>query len=110
MAHVLYFPDGTRESLCGDTLELHEGLHRIIEERLGYEAADLFNEVSITIENNGDSQGDDYEAISDGYYQMLISAVSELDAILKQFKASRLNRQRLEASICHLRNEINSNI
>ena len=43
-------------------------------------------------------------------YQMLISAVSELDAILKQFKAYRLNRQRLETSIYNLRNEINSNI
>ena len=109
MARVLYFPDGTREVVMAgsDRDGLKNVLRSIIEERLGCECAELFDEV------NGDfqaSQGDDYEAIADGYLQMLNSVVDELDAIIGQFDAKRVNRDKLWKSLCQLRNSVNKNL
>lgn len=111
MAHVLYYPDGTKDVVIGSSREeLHDELHNIIEDRLGYEAAELFNEVSIDGYGVEKPEGEDWESISDDYLQMLNSAVDELDAIIKEFKKPRINRQRIESSIMNLRNSINSNI
>ena len=109
MAHVLYIPDGTKEVVYGNSREdFHNSLHDIIKNRLGYEAADLFEEVSN--EKVEQVEGDDYEAIADGYLSMLNNAVEELDAIIAMFKKPRLNRQELESSIRRLRRDINANI
>jgi len=58
-----------------------------------------------------ENSGDNYELISDGYYQMLTSTVDELDAVLETLKeGKRINRDKLYTSIRNIRNQINQNI
>lgn len=80
-------------------LEPKEELREIIDEYCGMEAARLFDEVieeerdQIMDEYGIDKIGDDYEAISDGYRNMLVDTMNELQEIVY---ANRLDRKRLE--------------
>ena len=109
MNRMIYFPDGSSEAVYGSTTdEIKYRFSDILENKCGLEAAQLFQELALREEK---VNNDDYERISDGYYQMLNSTVDELDAILESIKeGKRLNRDKLYASILRIRNEINSNI
>ncbi len=109
MNRLVYFPDGSHEAVYGSTVdEIKYRFSDILENKCGHEAAQLFQELAFREEK---VNNDDYERISDGYYQMLNSTVDELDAILESIKeGKRLNRDKLYTSILRIRNEINSNI
>lgn len=92
MARTLYLNDGSTEVVIGDQEEV---LGRIIEERLGRDCKELFDDIKDEwIEEPWDTNGkEDYERIADGYYQMLQNALENLDTALKFFSQSRLNRK-----------------
>ena len=76
-------------------------LRELIDEYLGSDAANLFDQVleqerqSIMEEYGIDEiPGDDYEAISDGYRNMLVDTMNKLQEIVY---ANRLDRKKLEA-------------
>jgi hypothetical protein len=73
-----------------------------VEEYMGYEAADLFDEIleevaeeidDLYAEGKRRPDGDDYEAISDGYRGQLVDILNDLKEVVF---AKRLNRKRLE--------------
>ncbi|MBQ9609361.1 MAG: hypothetical protein IJV15_07965 [Lachnospiraceae bacterium] len=70
-------------------------LREIIDEYLGMDVANLFDQVIEEIEYDltPDEIGDDYEAISDGYRNMLVDTMNELQEIVY---AKRIDRKRLE--------------
>ena len=110
LGRTLYFPDGSHECIYGrDDQEIKDCFSGIVEMRCGHEAAQLFQELVSSPKK--ENSGDNYELISDGYYQMLTSTVDELDAVLETLKeGKRINRDKLYTSIRNIRNQINHNI
>jgi len=65
----------------------------ILRDNLGDDVSNAYNEVVYELENKDEPTGDDYEAIADGYYQMLMDTWNELEEILN---SKRIDRKRLE--------------
>lgn len=97
MADVLYFPDGGHEAILGNR---RDALRRVLDERLGRDTAELFDSVLKEVEDEleelytSGKGGDDYEKISDGYYNTLVDVRNELSEALRK---PRLNRKDIEA-------------
>ena len=106
MARAIYFKDGSREVLlCGDNEKLE--LERILRERLGDDAAELFLE--ITEANVGlEDELKSYEASCEDYRHLLQDTRDELCVILRF--TQKLNCQKITASIQRLIKTIDSNL
>lgn len=93
MARTLYLNDGSTEVVIGDQEEV---LGRIIEERLGRDCKELFDDIKQEwIEEPWDTNGrEDYERIADDFRAIAVSAMNALHEVIMQ---PRLSRKRLEA-------------
>jgi len=69
-----------------------EEMEDIIKDNLGYDMSNAFHELIYDLTFDV-PEGDDYEKIADGYYQMLLNVWHELEEIIY---AKRLDRKRLE--------------
>lgn len=109
MARTLYLNDGSTEVVIGDQEEV---LGRIIEERLGRDCKELFDDIKYEwIEEPWDTNDkEDYERIADGYYQMLQNVLENLNTALTFFKQSRLNRKELQKCLQKARNDLYNNL
>lgn len=104
MARTIYFLDGTREVLLVEDNERTE-LGRIIRERLGKDAAELYEEVTdanIALEDELKS----YEASCENYHTQLTDVRDELQGILKFI--GKLNCEKVNQSIRSLIQSINN--
>ena len=91
MADVLYFPDGGHEVILGDRVEAFK---RVIYERLGRDAEEMFDSIIEDIKYEFSPEGrDDYERAADGYRNQLVDVMNELHEVISQ---PRLNRRRIE--------------
>lgn len=68
-------------------------LRQILYDDMGSDIADLYDGVIRELEEKDDYSGDDYESIADGYHNLLVDYMNELQEILVQ---KRLDRRRLE--------------
>lgn len=93
MARTLYLNDGSTEVVIGDQEEV---LGRIIEERLGRDCKELFDDIKQEwIEEPWDTNGrEDYERIADDFRAIAVSAMNALHEVIMQPRSSR---KRLEA-------------
>lgn len=93
MARTLYLNDGSTEVVIGDQEEV---LGRIIEERLGRDCKELFDDIKQEwIEEPWDTNGrEDYERIADDFRDIAVSAMNALQEVIMQ---PRLSRKRLKA-------------
>ena len=104
MARTIFFDDGSKEVLVAGDNE-KQVLERILRERLGDDAAELFLE--ITEANVGlEDELKSYEASCEDYRHLLQDTCDELRAILGF--TQKLNCQKITASIQRLINTINS--
>lgn len=80
----------------------------LIEEYMGYEALKVFEEILQSVEEETDRlyapNGDDYEAISDGYRGLLIDTMNDLHEVL--YGKNRISRKRLEEIHDRLNKEV----
>lgn len=102
MGHIITIEPQIRARQTVTILNPREDLREILDNDMGLEIANLFDEVICEAEGPEEFGciGDNYEEIADGYYNMLSEFVDELEEILSQ---KRLNRGRLE----HLHERIN---
>ena len=103
MARTIYFSDGTQEVLLTEDNERTE-LARIIRERLGKDAAELYEEVtdtSIALEDELKS----YEASCETYHSQLTNVKDALQDILKF--TGKLKCEKVNQSILSLIQSIN---
>ena len=103
MARTIYFLDGTREVLLVEDNERTE-LGRIIRERLGKDAAELYEEVTdanIALEDELKS----YESSLETYHTQLTDTRDALQDILKF--TGKLNCEKVNQSIRSLIQSIN---
>lgn len=105
MARVLYLLDGSSEIVFDDS---ESTLQRVIEEHLGRDCSELFQE--ILNDYKQPEEGDNYERIADEYYQMLLEIIEELDSILEMVTAPRINKRKLETALLKTRNNLNNNL
>lgn len=83
MARTLYLNDGSTEVVIGDQEEV---LGRIIEERLGRDCKELFDDIKQEwIEEPWDTNGrEDYERIADNFRAIAVSAMNALHEVIMQ--------------------------
>lgn len=88
MARTLYLNDGSTEVVIGDQEEV---LGRIIEERLGRDCKELFDDIKQEwIEEPWDTNGrEDYERIADDFRTIAVSAMNALHEVIMQPRLSR---------------------
>ena len=104
MARTIYFLDGTRELLLADDNERTE-LGRIIQECLGKDAAELYEEIigtNIALEDELKS----YESSCEEYHTQLTDVYEALQNILKL--TGKLNCEKVNQSIRSLIQSINN--
>lgn len=89
MARTLYLNDGSTEYVFAGMTE-EDVLGKIIYERLGTDCEELYDEV---ISEYRSTDPEDYERITDGYYNALQDVKNELQAALAK---PRLNRKEVE--------------
>lgn len=104
MARTLYMNDGSTELVLGDS---ETTLQKIIYERLGRDCEELFTEI---LEEQKEMSGDDYEKIADGYHTMLNDVLCELNGVLDEFSNPRLNRQKVQKALTHIRDNLHKNM
>lgn len=68
-------------------------LRQILYDDMGSDIADLYDSVIRELEEKDDYNGDDYESIADGYYNLLVDYMNELQEIVMQ---KRIDRRKLE--------------
>ena len=106
MVRTIYLNDGSRELLLGEENEKQE-LERILRERLGDDAAELFLEIAeanVGLEDELKS----YEASCEDYRNLLQHTYDELVRILGFVR--KLNCTKITESIQRLIKSINSNL
>lgn len=95
MAETLYLKDGTVEVITG---EPKHQLRDLIEERLGWDCARLFEKLT---EREGIDR-DEWECIADGYSSLCHDTVEELEELVK-----KIDRQKKRMTKEDIRNEVN---
>ena len=102
MGHIITLPCVIKAKRNETILDPRRDFRYLIEEYMGYEAANLFDEILVEVEEEVDElyatnqrhpDGDDYESISDGYRGLLVDTMNDLHEVLTQ---KRINRKRLE--------------
>ena len=103
MGHIIEIPRIVRRKKENRViLNPREDLREIIDDVLGGEVARLFDGVIMELEDD-QPEGDDWESISDGYRNMLVDTMNELQEIVY---ANRLDRKRIE----RLYQQLNKNL
>lgn len=77
-------------------------IEEIIKDNLGHDMSSVFHELIWNLKSV-EPEGDDYERIADGYRQMLVDTMNELQEIVY---AKRLDRKRLERLYKELDNNL----
>lgn len=101
MGHVIMIEPQIRARQTMTILNPRDELRKIIEDDMGADVANLYDEVICDLEES--DMGDDYEDISDGYRNRLVDVMNELHEIVMQ---KRLNRPRLEKLYERLNKEL----
>lgn len=104
MATTIFCKDGTVEVLHELSVER---LRQLVEDHIGLDAVDYMDDIRRDHERVK-SLGENWERISDGYYNMLTSTARELDSVLAMFK-KRLNRDELYRRLLNIYNNIDKN-
>jgi len=103
MGHIIEIPRIVRRKKEKRViLNPREDLREIIDDVLGGEVARLYDGVITELEDD-QPEGDDWESISDGYRNMLVDTMNELQEIVY---ANRLDRKRIE----RLYQQLNKNL
>jgi len=90
MARVIYLKNGESEVMLNKDTESF--LRYLIQEYLGDDAAELFDEIF----NPDKPDGDDYEMISDGYLSMLQDAKGIFESLMNELNnGKQMNRKKL---------------
>ena len=85
-----------------------ERIRQLVEDHMGLDALDYMDDVHREMRRTR-SDDEDWERVSDGYRNMLVDTMRELEAILGQFN-KRLNRDKLFAQLNNVYNNIYKNI
>ena len=105
MAATILCKDGSVEVVHEYT---PERIRQMVEDHLGLDALDYMDDVHREMRRTR-SDDEDWERVSDGYREMLVSTMQELEAILRQFN-KRLNRDKLYTQLNNVYNNIYKNI
>ena len=105
MAATILCKDGSVEVVHEYT---PERIRQMVEDHLGLDALDYMDDVHREMRRTR-SDDEDWERVSDGYRNMLVSTMQELEAILRQFN-KRLNRDKLYTQLNNVYNNIYKNI
>lgn len=96
MAQTVWFPDGTYE-IVFDPIDT---LYRILDERLGRDAAELFDSIVKELEEKThDELSEDWEKIADGYRSMLMDTMNKLSEALGKPKLNRNTVQQIHDNL-----------
>lgn len=102
MGHIITLPCVVKAKRNETISDLRNDFRYLVEEYMGYEAANVFDEVLKDVESEIDEMyatgtrhpaGDDYEAISDGFRGLLVDTMNDLHEVLMQ---QRISRKRLD--------------
>ena len=85
-----------------------ERIRQLVEDHIGLDALDYMDDVHREMRRTR-SDDEDWERVSDGYRNMLVDTMRELESILGQFDR-RLNRDKLFAQLNNVYNDIYKNI
>lgn len=105
MAATILCKDGSVEVVHEYT---PERIRQLVEDHMGLDALDYMDDVHREMRRTR-SDDEDWERVSDGYRNMLVSTMQELEAILRQFN-KRLNRDKLYTQLNNVYNNIYKNI
>ena len=105
MAATILCKDGSVEVVHEYT---PERIRQLVEDHMGLDALDYMDDVHREM-RRGKSDDEDWERVSDGYRNMLVDTMRELESILGQFDR-RLNRDKLFAQLNNVYNDIYKNI
>lgn len=105
MAATILCKDGSVEVVHEYTAER---IRQLVEDHIGLDALDYMDDVHREMRRTR-SDDEDWERVSDGYRNMLVSTMQELEAILRQFN-KRLNRDKLYTQLNNVYNNIYKNI
>lgn len=105
MAATILCKDGSVEVVHEYT---PERIRQLVEDHIGLDALDYMDDVHREMRRTR-SDDEDWERVSDGYRNMLVSTMQELEAILRQFN-KRLNRDKLYTQLNNVYNNIYKNI
>lgn len=113
MGHVITLPCTVKVKRNETILDPRKDFRYLIEEYMGYDAAQLFDEILSEVEEEVDEmyasgkrtpEGfDDYESIADAYCNELVST---MNALKEQLDKPRLNRKAIE----EIYNNLNMNL
>lgn len=105
MAATICCKDGSVEVLHEYSMER---VLKLVEDHIGPDAVDYIDDVHREMRRTR-SDDEDWERVSDGYRNMLVSTMQELESILRQFN-KRLNRDKLFTQLNNIYNNIYKNI
>ena len=105
MAATILCKDGSVEVVHEYT---PERIRQLVEDHMGLDALDYMDDVHREMRRTR-SDDEDWERVSDGYRNMLVSTMQELEAILRQFN-KRLNRDKLYTQLNNVYNSIYKNL
>ena len=105
MAATILCKDGSVEVVHEYT---PERIRQLVEDHMGLDALDYMDDVHREMRRTR-SDDEDWERVSDGYRNMLVSTMQELEAIPRQFN-KRLNRDKLYTQLNNVYNNIYKNI
>ena len=105
MAATICCKDGSVEVLHDYTPEC---IRQLVEDHIGLDAVDYIDEVHREMRRTR-SDDEDWERVSDGYRNMLVDTMQEIESILGQFN-KRLNRDKLYTQLNNVYKNIYKNI
>ena len=105
MAAAICCKDGSVEILHEYSMER---ALQLVEDHIGPDAVDYIGEVHREM-RRAKSDDEDWERVSDGYRNMLVDTMRELESILGQFNR-RLNRDKLYAQLNRVYSDIYRNL
>lgn len=106
MAQTLYMNDGSMEVVIGCPEDV---LKRIIEERLGRDCRELYEEIVAEYAAEKEAE-DDYEKIADGYYGELQDIHLAMTEVMRFFDKPRLDRKNLERRLQAITDSLSKNL
>lgn len=111
MANTLYLNDGSMEVIIGDPADC---LKRLIGERLGRDAENLFSELLDERQAQIEAQAEfakDFELNADGYLELCRDACDSFQTAINMVKnCDRLNRKRLIQILERGYTQLNNNL
>lgn len=105
MASTICCKDGSVEVLHEYSMER---VLQLVEDHIGQDAVDYIDDVHREMRRTR-SDDEDWERVSDGYRNMLVDTMRELESILGQF-GKRLNRDKLYTHLVQIHDNIYKNI